>query len=305
MTITDEKMALPSAESLLDAMSEAVYVVDRQRRIMFWNPAAEALTGFSAEEVVGRRCRDGVLNHVDDEGNLLCRTGCPLQATMRDGAPREAAVFLHHRDGHRVPVSVRSAALRDDAGVVVGAVEVFHDDSLCRGLVARLDDAEHQVLTDPLTGLGNRRHLDQCLHRYHDEFTRYHRRFAVLFCDVDEFKFVNDTYGHDVGDKVLKVVAETLRSCTRPSDSVGRFGGEEFMLLAPVLSDAQAVALADRVRAIVRSSWTLAARRRISVTLSVGVAVVGPGETARRVVKRADDAMLAAKAAGRDRTELA
>ena len=90
-------------------MSEAVYVVDRQRRVTYWNPAAERLTGYPADQVVGRCCRDGILNHVDHEGTSLCKSRCPLLATIGDGQPHDMLAFLHHRDGHRVPVA---AALR-------------------------------------------------------------------------------------------------------------------------------------------------------------------------------------------------
>ena len=115
-------------------MSEAVYVVDTDRMITYWHPAAERLTGFSAAEVIGRHCRDGVLNHVDDAGQLMCQASCPLQATISDGQPRTVSLFLHHRDGHRVPVAISTAALRDADGQVRGAVEVFHDESRVRDI---------------------------------------------------------------------------------------------------------------------------------------------------------------------------
>ncbi len=98
---------VPSAQALLAAMSEAVYVVDRQRRVTYWNPAAERLTGYPADQVVGRCCRDGILNHVDHEGTSLCKSRCPLLATIGDGQPHDMLAFLHHRDGHRVPVAAR------------------------------------------------------------------------------------------------------------------------------------------------------------------------------------------------------
>ena len=120
---------LPLADYLLGAMTEAVYAVDRDRRITYWNAAAEQLTGYSAAEVVGRRCQDNLLNHVDEAGNQLCKDGCPLQATVEDGQTREALVFLQHRAGHRLPVAVRAAPLRSAGETIIGAVEVFHDDS--------------------------------------------------------------------------------------------------------------------------------------------------------------------------------
>jgi diguanylate cyclase (GGDEF)-like protein/PAS domain S-box-containing protein len=295
----------PLAAALLAAMSESVYVVSRDRTITYWNPAAEALTGYSAGEVVGRRCHDGLLNHVDDDGAPLCTTRCPLSATMLDGLPREASLHLHHSDGHRVPVSVRAAPLRGDDGAIVGAVEVFHDDSRYRALEASSLVSEQRSLTDPLTGLANRRRIQGHLNRRWDEFCRYGHGFAVLFVDIDDFKVVNDRFGHTVGDEVLTMVASTMMSCTRPSDDVGRWGGEEFLVVAGELDGSSAFALAERLRSLVGSSWTRVGEDTVRVTASVGVAVARPDESVGQLVSRADHAMLEAKRSGRDRTVVA
>lgn len=298
-------MAEQMAQALLDAMSEAVYVVDRRRRITFWNPAAERLTGFAAGDVIGHPCRDGILNHVDETGRLLCRTGCPLLKTMRSGEPSRMHVFLHHRDGHRVPVEVSAAVLRDESGRVTGAVEVFHDDSHRQELAEQLGAAEVAALVDPLTGIGNRRLLHRALAGHDSDYRRYGRPFAVLFADIDHFKSLNDRLGHDVGDKVLQLVAHTLQRCVRPGDTVGRWGGEEFLVLAPASTPGEALALADRVRSLISSTWLDADGSRVSVTLSLGATVVVDTDTPTSIVRRADEALYAAKRAGRNRTVVA
>ena len=282
--------------------SEAVYVVDCDRRITYWNPAAQQLTGFSAAEVVGHHCRDGILNHVNEAGELLCYSGCPLLATMLDGRPTEASLFLHHRDGHRVPVAISAAALRDAEGTLCGAVEAFHDDSPRRSLVDQLDDAESAALADPLTGLANRRMLQRAMYRHQANYRRDGRAFAVLFADIDCFKDINDQYGHDVGDDILQLVAATLRDCSRPSDTVGRWGGDEFQLLAPVSGPEQAHTLSERIRNLVASGWLDIDGRRLAVTMSIGTAMVREHESEARLIERADAAMFTAKANGRNCT---
>ncbi len=124
--------------------------------------------------------------------------------------------------GHRVPVAISAAALRDPDGQVRGAVEVFHDDTDVRRIADELDAARAAALTDPLTGLGNRRMVNQALHRSLSEARRYARLFAVLFADIDHFKNVNDRHGHGVGDQMLQLVAATMRDCLRPTDTVAR-----------------------------------------------------------------------------------
>jgi PAS domain S-box-containing protein len=128
---------------LVDRMSDGVYFVDRSRRITYWSRGAERLTGYRAADVLGKRCRDRLLNHVDENGAPLCGAACPLAATMRDGQARDAPGFMHHADGHRQPVWVRSAPLTGEDGIVTGAVEVFSDDSATTAARARAEELEH------------------------------------------------------------------------------------------------------------------------------------------------------------------
>src|SRR5512138_459514 len=95
---------------LLDNLYDGVYFVDRDRRITFWNKGAERLTGFSKQEADGRSCHDNFLTHIDENGRHLCLSGCPLAETIQDGRQRECDLFLHHKDGHRLPVSIRVSA---------------------------------------------------------------------------------------------------------------------------------------------------------------------------------------------------
>ena len=132
-------------QDLLDQISDGVYFVTRDRRITYWNGGAERITGFIAEEVLGDSCSEGMLCHIDDTGRLLCLHGCPLAAVMTDGKPREALVYLHHKDGHRVPVPVRGSALRNRAGAIVGSVEAFHP-----GHPTLMRSSDHST---PTTGL--------------------------------------------------------------------------------------------------------------------------------------------------------
>lgn len=306
-----EPVARPETEAVLEGLSEAVYVVDRARRITFWNPAAEQLTGFGAEEVIGRRCQDALLDHVDDEGRPLCGSRCPLARTMFDGQPREANLYLHHHDGHRVPIAVRAAPLRGPDGAITGAVEAFHDDGDRRGLGRRLLElegrlvgAEQQAMTDELTGLANRRMLEGVLRRHDEDYRRYGHKFSVLFADIDRFKDLNDHYGHQFGDDVIRSVAATLANCIRAGDTVGRWGGDEFVIVAGSTDELSASRLADRVRRLVASSWALHDGRRIGVTVTVGVAHAGSDGWAA-AVGRADSAMLEAKRQGGDRSAVA
>jgi diguanylate cyclase (GGDEF)-like protein/PAS domain S-box-containing protein len=291
-------------QSLIDEMSDGVYFVDRTRTITFWSRGAERLTGYEAEAVVGRKCHDGILNHVDDDGRPLCGARCPLKATILDGRPRDTHVWLHHADGHRQPVWVRAAPIRDTGGKITGAVEVFSDDtaiSLARSKVAEL---ERMALADPLTGLGNRRYLMAELAGRCRDFVENGWGFGVLFVDIDRFKRVNDEYGHDAGDDGLKMVARTLSYALRGGEVLARYGGEEFVVLVPQADHAMLAATAELLRRLVASSRLVVHRREIPLTVSIGATVVMPGDDPETLLRRADALLYAAKDAGRDQVAI-
>ena len=121
------KLERDSYERVIESLHDGLYFVNRDRVITYWNKSAERISGFSAEEVVGKSCADNILTHVDGEGKNLCVNGCPMAETISDGIPREANVYLHHRAGHRVPVSVRVSALTDADSNIIGGIELFTD----------------------------------------------------------------------------------------------------------------------------------------------------------------------------------
>lgn len=292
-------------ERLLDHLADGVYFVDRHRTITYWNRGAERLTGYAAADVVGHRCHDNLLQHVDADGVGLCEGRCPLVAAVGDGQDHEAQVWLRHADGSRRPVRVRTSPILDGDGRVTGAVEVFDDATELVTARQRADSAQRDALMDGLTGIPNRRFLEMMLGARAEDLQRYGTPFTVLMADVDHFKRVNDGYGHATGDEALRVVAETIRGGVREGDFAGRWGGEEFLVIAQHTEAEDALALAERLRLLVASSAVRTPGGPIAVTVSIGAAVARPAEPAADVVARADGALYAAKGAGRNAVVLA
>ncbi|MFZ7113288.1 MAG: diguanylate cyclase [Desulfatiglandales bacterium] len=288
-------------ESLLDNLYDAVYYVDRDRRITYWNRSAEGLTGYRRSEVLGRFCQDNILRHINEEGESLCEGQCPLAKTLRDGQAREMGVYLHHKDGHRVPVSLRIAPIRDTENAIIGAVEVFSDNSLGKALERRVEQLQKVALLDPLTSLGNRRYVEMNLRTKLDEMRRYHMPFGVLFMDIDRFKKINDTYGHDIGDEVLTMIGRTLSGNLRPSDLLGRWGGEEFVAIVANISKNELKYIANRCRVLVEQSSLSVKGERLRATISIGVTLCRPDDTLDSLMRRADHLMYQSKASGRNR----
>ncbi len=173
---------------------------------------------------------------------------------------------------------------------------------MTESLSARSETLEQAALTDGLTGMQNRRYFDDALREYLDEFRRVDKPVGLMVLDLDHFKQVNDTHGHDVGDRVLKDVANCLRDMTRFHDVVARLGGEEFAIVAPNMADEPLIKLAERIRkSISMLTVTTSSNVRLKVTTSIGLAVWDGKETADEFYKRADKQLYQAKRQGRNR----
>lgn len=287
-------------ENLLENLFEGLYFVDANRTIIRWNKAAEILTGFTSAEMLGKHCSDNLLNHVDEKGRQLCIGHCPLVKVMDEGLPLQQDVFLHHKNGHRLPVRVRVHPLSNSDGIVVGAAELFTDLSENSGVMQQMEALKRQALTDSLTGLPNRACLEGEMERSLDEYKRYGWPIGLFFVDVDHFKVVNDNFGHDRGDEVLRLVAKTLSSNCRASDIVGRWGGEEFVGLVRNANPSTLLQIAERNRMLVEQSFIMVDGNPLSVTISIGAVLARSGELADSLVRRADQLMFQSKDRGRN-----
>jgi len=289
---------------VVDSLPDGVYVADRERRITYWNHAAEELTGYSAQEVVGKHCADNFLMHIDDSGCLLCEGDCPLSRTLEDGLPHRVDVYLHHKGGHRVPVEVRVRPIWGGNGEVVGAVEVFSDNSRQRAVRERAKDLAKFAFLDPASQVGNRSYLEQQLSQHLDQFATFGTPFGIMLADFDEFKNINDTYGHAAGDTVLVTIAKTMANCLRASDVVGRWGGDEFLAILPGITRQFLANVSEKLRKLVAQSTVPVSGAVIRVTVSVGAAMVAPGDSTESLLKRADKQLYTSKQSGKNRVSL-
>jgi diguanylate cyclase (GGDEF)-like protein/PAS domain S-box-containing protein len=288
---------------LLDQVYDGVYFVDKDRKITHWNAAAERISGFSAAEVVGSHCHDRILEHIDTEGARLCLAGCPLEKTINDGKNRKVeTVYLHHRDGHRVPIQVRTLPVLDEEGKVIGAVEIFSNlDRRGSTLERRIEDLKRRLMLDNLTQLPNRAHAERDLGARLYDFQHGGTAFGVIFADIDHFKKINDTYGHATGDKVLKVIAATFANNVRPGDMISRWAGEEFVGGFASVGSKGLQVVAEKLTLLVRGSEIPLSDRSLSVTISIGATVANLTDSVESLVERADMLMYRSKSEGRDR----
>lgn len=289
-------------KELLNHISDGLYFVDRERRILYWNEGAYRLTGYKADEVLGKRCQDDILCHVDQSGKSLCKEGCHLAATISDGESHEVNVFLRHKQGRRVPVSVRVQPMRGVDESILGAIAIFRDNSVEIGVRHKIEEMGRLAFLDHITQLPNRRFMEMSLQIAWSEYQMHKNPLGVLVIDLDKFKTINDSYGHSGGDSALREGAKTLTGSLRPTDTVGRWGGDEFLAIVrnvdlQILND-----LAERCVALIAQTSVLSNdERRISLSVSVGAALSRSGETCEELLHRADTLMYQSKNSGRSR----
>ena len=288
-------------EAVTRSLGEGVVAVDRAGAVTFANPAAETMLGWRRGELLGREIADAV-----DPGGRAAQPDGGVEwvhlPRLCDGETlRMDEHVIARRDGTALDVALTaSPVLRD--GAVVGAVIVFRDVRDRKALEKRL---VHQAFHDPLTGLPNRALFLDRLDHARARGTRDGATQAVLFVDIDRFKVINDSLGHRVGDQVLQTVASRIVGVLRPSDTVARFGGDEFTVLLEQVADGEeAAAAAERILRALQPPME-AGGREIVVTVSIGIAVSQPGNASADLIAAADIAMYQAKSRGKNRSAVA
>jgi diguanylate cyclase (GGDEF)-like protein/PAS domain S-box-containing protein len=274
------------------SLGEGVLALDDHGRITFANPAAETLLGWRHGELVGLE----IAAAVDPDG----RDGERWVHLPRLRAGHTLRLDEHvvtRRDGTPVDVSLTaSPVLHEDA--VVGVVVVFRDVRERKALERRL---VHQAFHDPLTGLPNRALFLDRLEHAQARGLRSGGAQAVLFIDVDRFKVINDSLGHRVGDQVLQTIASRIVGTLRPSDTVARFGGDEFTVLLEQVDDpSDAAQAAERILRALQVPM-VAGGREVVVTVSIGIAAAHAGKASSDLLAAADIAMYQAKSRGKNR----
>ncbi len=281
---------------MLNAIGEAVLSTDQSGHVTYLNPIAETLTGWSAREAAGRPLCEVL--HIVDSGTREVAAGPVAEAIGFGCLLPLATPVLRRRDGSEVPIEQIVTPIRDAHGRVTGDVIVVRDVSAATATSRRMS---YLAGHDPLTDLPNRLFLGDRLAHGLALAQRHQRRLAVLFLDIDHFKSINDSYGHARGDELLRSIGRQLASCVRSSDTVSRYGGDEFVVVLSELERPEdAAAGAQTIRAAVARPYTIGGQQ-LRVTVTVGISVYPEdGEDAETLITSADMALYQAKHDGRD-----
>jgi diguanylate cyclase (GGDEF)-like protein/PAS domain S-box-containing protein len=294
--------------TIFESIRDPFCIIDRDFRIVRANDAYLRVKGKSIDDLIGGKCYETLYGR-----DSVC-DACVIDKTFRSGEPCLKEKFVPRPEGYGEWVEIYTYP------IFMEGQEVSHVIQYVRSITDRKRSEEEKRMlierlerlsrTDGLTGMLNKRGLMERLQTEFERVKRYGGSISLLICDIDDFKYVNDLYGHSAGDNYLKLVAQAMYNSIRSADIIGRFGGDEFMVILQGVEREEAMKLAERIRSIVEDTvLKVDIMRSVKSTVSVGVATFDSTEsysvtTPEELIKAADDALYRAKNKGKNRVEL-
>jgi len=290
-------------KGMLDHMETGIYMVDRSRRILYWNWGAEQITGYLSQDVAGHLCHGDLLMHCDASGVGLCGHRCPLLGVMQDGNPRECRIFLRHRNGHRLPVHVRSHPITDSTGAVIGAVEVFGQTRT----ESKTDAALLQEFgcLEAVTGLPTRQYGEMKVAQALQALKTFGLPFGWLRIQLDDLDTLEHKFGHGMIDAAAGMIARTMNGNLGSLDLLTCWDRAEFRIEMHSCLQREMADLAEELVMLVGLSnleWWGDPRR---VTVSIAGAMAERGETREALETRVEKVLANCRASGGNRAAVA
>ena len=286
-------------QKLLDNMYDGVIFLDSNLQVVLWNRGAERLTGISATSILHRPFVPSLVSMRDEHSEAIPDDKCPVAHSLHTGVQSLRRLIVRGRNNQPMAVDAQMIPVVGSEGVMQGISMLLHDASGEASLEERCHRLYEQAIRDPLTQLANRAEFDRTHTLFVEAHLERHLPCSLIICDIDHFKQVNDTYGHQAGDEAIRSIAQILKNACRPGDLVARYGGEEFVVLCADCNNETAAIRAEQLRKSF-SDFPQPAIGNRSCSASFGVTEIQPGDRAETMLSRADRALLMAKQSGRN-----
>jgi diguanylate cyclase (GGDEF)-like protein len=287
---------------LIETLYDGFYIVDSDLRVAVWNRGAENLFGLPAGDALSQKWSRRLGNFVDEHGRTLNESEYPLSVVMETCRPASLTCQLVRENEEREHMEILSLPLLDHEGRLQGVAEIFRNLSGVKRNPGRYRELQWAATRDPLTGVANRGALQEKLLELHESWLEGGSSWplSIMFLDIDHFKSINDQFDHSTGDRVLIDLVRMLQDELYSGEMVGRYGGEEFVIICPETHLHRAVERAERLRRSVMA-MEVSSLPELNVTASFGIAQLEPGDTVDTLLQRADKALYDAKHGGRNR----
>ena len=290
---------------LLEQASDGCSILNQDKTFIFWNKAAEDLTGFKKEEILSKSCQIEPPLYTDADGQSLCPENCLCEQTMKNKQPKILDVFIRNKTGYRLPVKLRVFPVINTDGQAVGAVEMFSNSSPAVTIPLRVPELEKMQLLDIDTGIPNQLYMEMYLKNKIDEYHKYGLPFGLIYTDIDNFNKLQERFGRFNAAKLVRMVARTLYKNLRYLDVVAHWDNEEFLICLLNIDENRLDIVANKLRLLVAESYITVETGLLSSTVSMGATLIQRFDTVESLVKRAEQLMLHSKWLGRNKVSLA
>src|SRR5262245_2260268 len=286
-------------KKLIDNMHDGVVFVDSQSTILLWNTGVERLTGVSSAAACGRTLLPNLMDMCNGREQRIANDDCPIAHAIATGVQWLGRISVMGRQGRHVAVDLHAIPVRSHDGAIHGATVLLHDVSSETSLEEKCQALHAQVAKDPMTQVANRAEFDRMLNNFVAAHQESNLPCSLIMSDLDHFKAINDTHGHQAGDTAIITFASLLKTMCRSGDLVARYGGEEFAILCADCTNAAAARKAESIRKALSEVKHVTLGNE-SFTASFGVTELQTGDTPETMLRRADRALLMAKDQGRN-----
>ena len=285
----------------LDGVTAGVYVVDRAGKILFWNSGAERITGRLRQDVVGHSALQDFLGHLDGENNPVASEVLPVSIALRDGKESVTQVSIRHKSGHRVLARLHASPIRDSYGVLIGAVETFEESIFNAPIDERQSKLRDYGCIDDASGLLNHSVVQVHLRQTVDAFVEHPVPFSVVCVGIDKLDAIKGRYGAGAVSAVIRAVGQTLENSLRPTDVIGRWGENEFLVVLMECGIQEVPRVGERLRKMASQCEVQWWGDHIHVTVSLGGTSAKDGDSVEGLVLRTENALRVAAEQGGNR----
>jgi diguanylate cyclase (GGDEF)-like protein/PAS domain S-box-containing protein len=275
-------------QTVLDNLHTGVYIVDRNRRIRFWNEGAEQITGYLRQDVVGRFLREHLLATGDVVKDLDSDPDDPINLVFRDGKSSIMDVSILHKDGYRVPIVLHTMPIRNSRGAVIGAAESFDKNRSASDWTRRQAGFADFGCLDTATGVPAQSFMETQLRENLTTFAEHNIPFGILLIQVDHLDQFRARRGPGVVLSILRVVAQAVENCLRPTDLMGCWGEHQFIAILLECKEPEVALVGERVRRMIGRSEIEWWGDKFSVTSPVGGAGCRAGDQVESLIARAE-----------------
>jgi diguanylate cyclase (GGDEF)-like protein len=287
--------------NVLNQVQDAVVWLDRDRKVVYWNKAAEQISGREAAAVLGKACFEEPALFVDFAGVNICRDKCPVSMTLKD-APPCARRLSRHKEGSDAGILRIMPVLKGNGRSSAPSKRSRHAPKIT--LPLGLPELEKMGLVESETGVPSRQYLEMTLATRLDEFQKYGLSFGLIYVDVDGYGKILEKHGRFNAIKIVRTVARTLHKNIRFFDIVGRWSTEEFLVVLLNIDEGRLDIVANKLRLLVAESYITTETGMLNATVSMGASLVLRYDTVESLVKRGEQLMMHSKWLGKNRVSM-